>query len=292
MTLFLSAVLSGLSIGLIYGLLGFSIVVLYRATGVISFAQSSIAMFTTFIVFLIGQRLNVPILAAVALGAVAALALGGVIYLVTVRPNDGAGSLNLILRTFAIYVLLFEIANTFWGVGQPFKFPGILPEGSFAFGGVVLPIQSLGVLVVVVALALAFYFFFMGTRTGLLLRAVADRPDIALLLGVNARWMTALAWILAVEVCLVVGVLTAPSALLSTTMMDSFMLFAFAGALLGGLRSWIGAFVGGALVGVVTNIATVYASGEVAVIVAFLMLLGGLMFKPSGLFGKPVLERF
>jgi branched-chain amino acid transport system permease protein len=292
MTLFLSAVLSGLSIGLIYGLLGFSIVVLYRATGVVSFAQSSIAMFTTFVVYIAYQHWHVPLPGALAVGVVAALLLGAAIYLLTVRPNDGAGSLNLILRTFGIYVLLFEIANTLWGAGQPFKFPNILPEGSLAFGGMVLPVQSLYVLAIVIALAVAFYFFFVGTRTGLFLRAIADKPDIALLLGINARQMTALAWILAVEVCLVVGVLTAPSALLSTTMMDSFMLFAFAGALLGGLRSWSGAFVGGAIIGVVTNVTTVYAGGEAAVLVAFVILLVGLMFKPSGLFGQPVLERF
>lgn len=291
MTLFLSAVLSGLSIGLLYGLLGFSIVVLYRATGVVSFAQSSLAMFTTFVVFLLATRLGLPILAAVALGSLVALALGLVIYAVTVRPNDGAGTLNLILRTFAIYILLFEVANTFWGVGQPFKFPRIFPDRSLSFFGMVLPVHSLGVLAVVVVLAVAFWFFFMRTRRGLFLRAIADRPEVARLLGVRTRSMTALAWVLAVEVCLVVGVLTAPQTLLSTGMMDSFMLFAFAGALLGGLRSWIGCFVGGAIIGVVTNLTTVYASSEVAVVVAFLLLLAGLIFKPEGLFGKPVLER-
>lgn len=291
MTLFLSAVLSGLSVGLLYGLLGFSIVVLYRATGVVSFAQSSIAMFTTFVVFLLAGRLELSILAAIALGSLVAALLGLLIYATTVRPNDGAGTLNLILRTFAIYILLFEIANTFWGVGQPFKFPKIFPDRSLAFGGMVLPLHALGVLAVVVLLALAFYLFFMRTRTGLFLRAIADRPDIARLLGVSTRQMTALAWVLAVEVCLIVGVLTAPSTLLSTSMMDSFMLFAFAGALLGGLRSWIGCFVGGALIGVVTNLATVYASSEIAVVVAFLLLLAGLIFKPDGLFGQPVHER-
>lgn len=291
MTLFLSAVLSGLSIGLLYGLLGFSIVVLYRATGVVSFAQSSIAMFTTFVVYLAAERLGLPILAAIALGSLAALLLGLAIYLLAVRPNDNAGTLNIILRTFAIYILLFEIANTFWGVGQPFKFPKIFPDRSLSFGGMVLPVHALGVLAVVVVLAIAFWLFFMHTRRGLFLRAIADRPDIARLLGVGTRRMTALAWILAVEVCLVVGVLTAPATLLSTSLMDSFMLFAFAGALLGGLRSWIGCFVGGALIGVVTNVTTVYASSEVAVVVAFLLLLGGLIFKPNGLFGQPIVER-
>lgn len=292
MTLFLSAVLSGLSVGLLYGLLGFSIVVLYRATGVVSFAQSSIAMFTTFVVFLVAERSGLPILAAIAVGALAAALLALVIYYTTLRPNDGAGTLNLILRTFAMYILLFEIANTFWGVGQPFKFPKVFPDTSIDLGGIILPMHSVGVLVEVIVLAIAFYLLFMRTKTGLFLRAIADRPDIARLLGVDTRRMTALAWILAVEVCLVVGVLTAPITLLSSTMMDSFMLFAFAGALLGGLRSWSGAFVGGAMVGVVTNVTTVYASSEIAVVVAFMLLLVGLIFKPEGLLGQPVLERF
>jgi branched-chain amino acid transport system permease protein len=292
MTLFLAAVVSGLSVGLLYGLLGFSIVVLYRATGVVSFAQSSIAMFTTFVVYLLTQRLGLPILAAILLGGVIALVMAVVIYAATVRPNDDAGTLNLILRTFALYLLLFEVANTFWSVGQPFKFPKIFPDSSLDLWGVVLPVHSIGVLAVVIVLASGFYVLFMHTKIGLFLRAIADRPDVARMLGVGARPMTALAWVLAVEVCLVVGLLTAPSTLLSTTMMDSFMLFAFAGALLGGLRSWIGAFAGGAVVGVVTNVTTVYASSEVAVVVAFLLLLVGLIFKPEGFFGQPVLERF
>jgi branched-chain amino acid transport system permease protein len=291
MTLFLAAVVSGISVGLLYGLLGFSIVVLYRATGVVSFAQSSIAMFTTFLVYLMTQRLGLSILPAILLGGVAALGLAVLIYAVVVRPNDDAGALNLILRTFALYVLLFEVANTFWSVGQPFKFPKIFPDRSLDLGGVVLPVHSLGVLAVVAVFAVGFRLLFMHTRLGLFLRAIADRPDIARMLGVGARPMTAVAWVLAVEVCLIVGLLTAPSTLLSTTMMDSFMLFAFAGALLGGLRSWIGAFVGGTVVGIVTNVATVYASSEIAVVVAFLLLLFGLMFKPEGFFGQPVQER-
>jgi branched-chain amino acid transport system permease protein len=124
-----------------------------------------------------------------------------------------------------------------------------------------------------------------------LLRGIADRPEIARLLGADTRRLSALAWLLAGLVAVVVGLLTVPSALLSTDMMDNFLLYAFTAALLGGMTSLPGAFVGGVVVGVVSNVVTVFRGQEFSILAIFALLIVTLLVRPNGIFGHEVVER-
>jgi branched-chain amino acid transport system permease protein len=286
-----SAAISGVAAGFVYGMLAFSIVLLFKASGIPNFTQGNIATFGTFIIYLLAVRAHVPLAAAVALGFLGTAALAVIIYLGAMLPRSDAGTLNLAIRTLAVYLLLFAVMNLFWGQGQPFAFPHFLPSASVSVGGVRVSLVSLVTVVVAVLLGGGFWLFYSRTRPGLLLRGIADRPDVARLLGADIRGLGGLAWLLAGCVAVVVGLLTVPSALLSTDMMDSFLLYAFTAALLGGITSLPGAFVGGVVVGVISNVVSVLRGQEFSIIAIFALLILVLLVRPNGFFGHEVAER-
>jgi branched-chain amino acid transport system permease protein len=272
-------------------MLAFSIVLLFKASGIPNFAQGNIATFGTFIVYLLAVRTGLPLPVAVALGFAGTAALGVVIYVGGILPRGDAGTLNLAIRTLAVYLLLFAVMNLFWGVGQPFAFPRLLPAASVPVAGVSVSLLSMVTVAVALVLGGAFWLLYNRTATGLLLRGIADRPDVARLLGANSARLSALAWLLAGLVAGVVGLLTVPTALLSSDMMDSFFLYAFTAALLGGMTSLPGAFVGGVAVGVVSNVVTVLRGQEISILAIFGLLIVILLVRPDGLFGHGVVER-
>jgi branched-chain amino acid transport system permease protein len=286
-----AAAISGVAVGFVYGMLAFSIVLLFKASGIPNFAQGNIATFGTFVVYLLAVRAGLPLPAALALGFAATAGLGLAIYLGGILPRGDAGTLNLAIRTLAVYLLLFAVMNLFWGVGQPFAFPRFLPAASVPVAGVRVSLLSLVTVGTAVVLAGAFWLLYNRTATGLVLRGIADRPEVARLLGADTTRLSGLAWLLAGVVALVVGLLTVPTALLSSDMMDSFFLYAFTAALLGGMTSLPGAFAGGVVVGVVSNVVTVLRGQEISIVAIFALLIAILLVRPDGLFGHGVVER-
>ena len=195
------------------------------------------------------------------------------------------------MRTLAIYLLLFAVMNRYWSGGQPFAFPSLMPTGSLDVGGIGIPERSLGIIVLALALDACLVLFFRKTMLGLLFLGIAERPDIARLLGVRTRRLTAIAWTISGAIALVVGLMVAPTSLLSSDMMDLFLLFAFTSAILGGLTSLEGAFVGGVTDRCITNLTVVYIGPDAANVAVFILLVGVLLVKPDGLFGVPAAAR-
>lgn len=291
MALLIGAAIGGVTLGLIYGFLGFSIVLLYKATGVANFAQGNIATFATFLVYFVIKGTGLNIYAAIAIGVPMALALGAALYFLTIRFNDDAGPMNLTVRTLALYLLLGSVMTSSFGAGQPFPFPSALPSGSFELQTYVrLPEATLVILIAALLLGGASWLFFKRSTMGLFMRAMAEDPEVAELLGVRSRAVTALAWAIAGTVSLFVGVFIAPTALLSSNMTDLF-LYAFTGVVVGGLTSLPGAFVGGIVVGLVQDVTAVYLGGDESVLAVFILLIAVLLYRPHGIFGESVAER-
>jgi branched-chain amino acid transport system permease protein len=286
-----AAAVSGVASGLVYGMLAFSLVLLFKASGIPNFTQGNMATAGVFVVFLLATRSGLPLWLAMVAGLVATAGLGVAIYLGAMRPREQAGTLNLAIRTLAVYLVLFTGMNFLWSLGQPFTFPQFLPTGAATVAGVRLNALSLAAAAIAVLLGSGFWLFYRHTSLGLLMRGVADRPDIARLLGADARWLSALAWALAGAVALLVGLLTVPTALLSTDMMDNFFLYAFTAALLGGLTSLPGAFAGGIAVGVVSSVVSVLKGQELSIVAVFALLIATLLVRPNGLFGQDVADR-
>src|SRR4029078_1453912 len=139
---------------------------------------------------------------------------------------------------------------------------------------------------ITLVLLLALYVFFRFTRLGLALRAVAQNPESSRLVGVRVGWMLALGWGLAAAIGAVAGMMVAPVVFLEPNMMGGVLLYAFAGALLGGIDSPGGAVLGGFIVGVLENVVGAYVGTELKLTVALIVIVAVLVVRPSGLFGK------
>jgi len=138
------------------------------------------------------------------------------------------------------------------------------------------------------------YFFFRFTRVGLAMRAAATLPESARLVGINVGWMIALGWGLASAIGAVAGIMIAPVVFLEPNMMAGVLLYGFVGAVLGGLSSPAGAVAGGFMVGVLENLAGTYIPGvgnELKLPIALAMIVTVLVFRPTGLFGRPQVQR-
>jgi branched-chain amino acid transport system permease protein len=289
---FLTCLVSGIGVGLLYGLLAFAVVLLYKSTGVANFAQGNLATLGAFFVWvLVVHQYDLPLWAGILLGLVLTAACGAFMYYVIMRPNSGADELNLASRTLACFLLIFAIVNALWGVGQPFPFPKIFPSGSINPGGVFIPLATIGILCVAVVLTVIFWAYFRFSGTGLLLRGMAESPEISRTLGARTQLLSTLAWAIAAGMSLIVGVLVAPDAALSSGMMNEYLIFAFVGAIVGGITTLIGAYVGGIGIGIVANIAAQYGNVSLPPIVVFGVLLLVLFARPNGIFGRAAVER-
>jgi branched-chain amino acid transport system permease protein len=291
MQLIAPALISGVTLGLLYGLLAFAVVVLNKATGLVNFAQGAVATLATFVVWYLASRSGWPLWAAVGAGVGAAALIGTVCYLGALMPRGNAGPVNLTTRTLAIAVLIEALVQDRWGQGQPYPFPSVVPASGITVDGVLVPYHSFAVLGATAALLALVWFYFHRSRGGLLMRATADGRDVARLLGVRVRRVAASAWALAAVLSLVVGVLSAPMFLLSTNMMDGVLLYSFAGLIIGGVDSLPGAIVGGLLVGLVGNVVAAYTGPEWSVISVFGVLTMTLLVRPQGLFSRLQPER-
>jgi len=287
---FAQQVVSGLALGAVYASLALAIVLIHRTTHVVNFAQGEMAMFTTFLAWSLNHHMSYwpAFLVTCAL----AFAGGVAIERLVIRPVENASPLTLIMVTIAMFVILNGLASWIWG-GETRNFPSPF-SGVVEIGGVTLSKHELGVIGVTLVVLALLWSFFRYTRLGLAMRSAAIGPTTSRLLGVRVGWMLALGWGLAAVLGAVSGMLVAPIVFLDPTMMQAVLIYSFAAAVLGGIDSPIGAVVGGLALGVTINLLGTYVdivTPELELPVAFAVLIGVLLLRPAGLFGRVVVRR-
>ncbi|MEX1255298.1 MAG: branched-chain amino acid ABC transporter permease [Dehalococcoidia bacterium] len=287
---FAQQVVTGVSIGSIYAIVALAIVMIYRSTGVVNFAQGEMATFTTFISWSLMLRMD--FWPAFALAIVIAFFLGGTLEMVVMRPVERASPLNSIVVTLGLLAIFNSVALWRWGpLPKPFPRPDVFTGSALTVGSVTISRLNIGILAIALLMMLALYLLFSYTKIGLAMRATAQNPTASRLVGINVSRMLSLGWAISASVGAVAGMLTAASLTLSVDMMFAILIFAFAGAVLGGLDSPAGAVIGGLGVGVIQALAGNYISTQVDVLVAFMVIVGVLVVRPTGLFGRRVIRR-
>lgn len=283
MDAFLHQVLAGLATGGIYASLALALVMIYQATHLVNFAQGELAMFATYIAWSLINA-GMPYWAAFFLTVGLAFVLGVVIERVVIRPVENAPVLSVVVVFIALLVILNSVTG--WIYTYTIKtFPSPFPEQP-VFGKYMSSHQAGAIVVTLVVLALL-YAFFRFTPLGLAMRAAAQNPDSSRLVGIRVGWMLALGWGLAAAIGAVAGMMVAPIVYLDPNMMAGILLYAFAAALVGGIDSPGGAVFGGFLVGVLENVLGAFVIGnELKLAVALVLIIGVLLVKPSGFFGK------
>jgi len=287
--LLISVIVSGIAFGILVGLLAFVLVFLYKTTGVANFAAGNIGMFEAFVVYTLWKS-GMSIWPAVGIGLLFSTVFGMLVYQIVLRPFGG-GQANMLVRTVALFLLLAAMADVLFGEHQPYSFPNLLPTGGASIGTVLIQWSDLITVGIVVVVITGFVAMFRFTRTGLQFLAIAQRPQTAQLLGIRVQWLSTIAYALAGCLALLVGLLLAPKQLLFSQMMDPILLYAFAAAVVGGFTSLGGTFVGGVIIGVVVDLVSTYAGGDLTLASALAIMLITLTVRPNGLFGTAQVAR-
>jgi branched-chain amino acid transport system permease protein len=289
MEAFLHQVFAGLATGGIYASLALALVMIYQSTHHINFAQGEMAMFSTYLAWSLVTA-GMPYWVAFCVTLAVSFVAGVVIERVVIRPVEHAPVLSIIAVFIALVLIFNGLAG--WIYTYTIKtFPSPFPEQPL-FGNKYVSSHELGVMGITLALLVVLYVFFRFTPLGLAMRAAAQNPVSSRLAGIRVGWMLALGWGLAAAIGAVAGMLIAPVVYLEPNMMSGVLLYALAAALLGGIDSPFGAVIGGFVVGVVENIVGAYLIGtELKLTVALALIVGVLLFRPSGLFGKVFVTR-
>jgi branched-chain amino acid transport system permease protein len=290
---FAQQVVGGLAQGAVYGSLALALVLIYKATEVINFAQGEMAMFTTYICWSLITHHGFPYWWAFATTVLIAFAGGVGIQRLVIRPLERASVLTVVMATIALLVIFNGLAGWIWSPQIQF-FPSPFPTATWVIGGVHISQQDVGTLGVTLACVVALWAFFRFFKLGLAMRAAALNPDAAQLLGVRTSWLLALGWGFASVLGAVSGMMVAPTVFLTPSMMQAILIYAFAAAVLGGLESPLGAVVGGLVLGVTLNLLGAYVhfiGSALQLPVALAVLLCVLIIRPAGLFGRVAVRR-
>jgi branched-chain amino acid transport system permease protein len=290
---FVNVTLSGLTQGMIYAAFALALVLIWRSTRIVNFAQGSMAAATAFIALALinaGQSYWIALIVALASGFI----LGAVVERVIVRPVEGGPELNAVIVTLGLFVAIQALIAIIFGSSFQ-SFPTPFGVRGFTIGDTTILLTPTSVYIIVsvlitMALLVALFRF---TRVGLAMRASAFGQEVARLLGVRVGRMLTLGWALAAVVGSLSGLLIAGGGFVYPAYMDSLIVFGFVAAVLGGLDSPVGAIVGGLILGLALSYVSGYVERGSALVnvSALVILMVVLLVRPGGLFASSTARR-
>lgn len=282
-------IFSGLANGCIYGSVALALVMIYQSTHHINFAQGEMATFSTFVAWAMvqaGWPYWIAFMATVALS----FGVGLLVQRLVLKPFEKAPALTNVIVFIGLLLIVNALAGWIFDhtlKSFPSPFPKDLPLATKYFSA-----HDLGSAGVLACVLTTLFCFFRFTTIGLAIRAAAQNPESARLVGIRVSWMLALGWGLAAAIGAVAGMMVAPIVFLDPNMMSGILLYGFAAALLGGIDNPLGAVIGGFAVGVLENLLGAYVIGtELKLTVALVLIVSTLTLRPDGLLGKKVVTR-
>ncbi|HQZ35965.1 MAG TPA: branched-chain amino acid ABC transporter permease [Ilumatobacteraceae bacterium] len=307
MDLFLQRLIDGLSQGSVYSLIALGLVIIYRGTGHLNFAQGEMALFAAYCVYQFGEW-GIPVWIGLFLGMVVGFGLGALAEVSLVRPISKRSPFAVFIVTLGLFTFLNWLDGAIWGnqnlpnsgVGSKQQsYPSLFPNAPDDFWqpfGVTIRYERVGILGLVLVISALLFLLFTKTKFGLAMRAVASNTESAKLAGIRTKNVLMVSWGLAAAIGAVGGVAIAGlNHNVNLGLMFTVFIYGSAAATLGGFDSPGGAVLGGLIIGVIENMASGYAQNwigqDMKLSVAFVAILVVLLFRPSGLFGTAKVER-
>lgn len=279
-------IVSGLAAGCLYALVAIGLVLIYKATDIVNFAQGESVTVGAYMGWLVVTEFNLPYLLAMPVVLVGCALVGVVVERVAYRPLIKSPPFTVILATLAIGLLITNIIRLIWQ-DTPRTLPGVLSSQPLEIGNVLITPERLGIMITVVIVVALLVLFFRYSRLGKAMRATAQSQEAASLMGISVPGIFSKTWALGTALGGLAGMLIAPLVGVNTEL-GGVLIPGFVAAIVGGFTSIPGAIVGGLMVGVIENLGGVYVSSSFKRVTAFVILIAVLMIKPSGLFGKPI----
>ena len=290
---FLQLLVQGLAIGSVYSLVALGFVLIYKASGVINFAQGELLMLGAYFCLAFLVQAKLPLWVALALTIVVMALVALIVERLVLRPLIGEPVISIIMATIGLALVFKAATAVAWGT-QLRSFPAIFPDMPVKLGQVIISQVYIWTFCTAMLLMVAFALFFKFTRLGIAMRATANSHQVALSMGISVKSIFALSWAISAVVSAIGGVLIGSINGVNITFSD-FGLKVFPAVILGGLDSIPGAVIGGLVVGILENLSGGYLSryfgGGVKEVAPFVFLVIILMVKPYGLFGTKEIER-
>lgn len=285
----LDVVLPGLVVGCLYGLIGMSFAVVYKATRVVNFALGEMMMLVAYTAFAIQSRYALDVWTLLAVTLVVSAIVGAAAEILVIRPLQGEPLFTIVMSTIGLAILIRSVVAVAWGVlPQPVGLPET--QDLHVLLGVGLTNAQLFLISLFVACCAAMTVFFRYTRMGLFMRATASSERTALLIGIDVRQIQSLAWIFSTLIAGLAGVTTATIYNLGPDLYANGFR-GFPATILGGLDSVLGSAIGGIIIGVVENITGRFLGSTSKDVVGLAIIVLILMVRPYGLFGERKVER-
>ncbi|RYH63605.1 MAG: branched-chain amino acid ABC transporter permease [Alcaligenaceae bacterium] len=282
-------IVSGIAAGALYALVAIGLVLIYKATEIVNFAQGESVTVGAYMGWLFVTEFHMPYFPAIAAVMVASALVGLVVERVAFRPLIKSPPFTVILATLAVGLIIKNAIRLVWQ-DTPRTFEGALSAHPLEFGGVLITPERLAIIVTVAVVVTALMLFFRYAKLGKAMRATAQSQEAATLMGISVSGIFSKTWALGSSLGGIAGVLIAPLVGINTDL-GGVLIPGFVAAVVGGFTSIPGAIVGGLMVGIAENFAGVFVSSSFKRVVSFLILIVVLMVRPSGLFGKPVRKR-
>jgi len=284
MQAFFQNVIGGLETGSLYALAALGLVLIFRTSDVINFAQGEMAMFSSFIALKIWQN-NMPYPVAFIGAIIFAIAFGFLVERIFIRPASKASLVSKMIITLGLIMIINGLAGAIFGIDQYYLRKAITLN-NLNIGGVIVQPNAIFIIAITIAVMGVLFYLIRNTMMGIAIRATAQNEKTAKLMGIPVSKVYSLSWIIATVLGAIAGVLIAPTTNVSTAMMMDVHLKSFIAAVLGGFGSFLGPVVGGFIIGVLDNLVGMYISLTWKTVIVYGLLIVTLIVKPTGIFGK------
>lgn len=288
----LQLLVSGLSVGSVYAVIGIGFVVIYKATKILNFAHGEILMIAAYFCLILIENFHLHFMMAFPLTLVFCAVIGLVVERFVFRPMIGEPVFAVVMITLGLSIILRPLTGMIFGFGN-FIFPSPFPQKPIVFSNIVVSHAHLWTFIISCTVILIFFLFFKYSKVGIAMRAAADRQIVAFLMGINVKRIFSLSWAIAAATAGIAGILLA-NVLVMNLNLSFVAVKVFPAIILGGLDSIVGALIGGLIIGVFETLVggylDLYLSG-IKEISAYILLFIILIVRPYGLFGTEEIER-
>lgn len=289
MDILMQNIISGLETGALYALAALGLVLIFRTSDVINFAQGEIAMFNAFVAYRMFEKLGnywISVVGAVLFAA----AFGWLIERIFLRPAVRASIISKVIITMGVLMMVQGLAVLAFGTEDYYMRKAVEGENFNWFGVIVQP-NALLIIGLIIAIVVSFNYLLNHTKLGIAIKTTAENDTTARMMGIPVGKVYSLSWMIATSLGALAGILVAPKTQVSISMMADIHMKSFIAAVVGGFSSFMGPIAGGFIIGVADNLVGYYLSLDWKTVIVFGILIVTLVLKPEGLFGKPIRKK-